>query len=81
MTGILDLKASIAGQGTGETLVNSLEGNLQFSAEDGYIYQDARAAKLLSLLNVTDMFKGKIPDLRSKGFPYESLIVNGTMEK
>jgi len=81
MTGILDLKATIRGKGTRETLVSSLEGNLQYSSKEGYIYQDAQAAKLLSLLNVTDMFKGKIPDLRSKGFPYDSLIVKGTMEK
>ena len=81
MTGALDLKATIRGNGTRETLVKSLEGDLQYSSKEGYIYHDAQAAKLFSLLNVTDMFKGKIPDLRSAGFPYDSLIVNGTMEK
>ena len=80
MTGILDLKASIAGQGTGDTLVSSLQGDLQFIAKDGYIYQDARAAKLLSLLNVTDMFRGKIPDLGREGFHYDSLFVKGVMK-
>ncbi len=80
MTGILDLNATIKGQGTRETLVNSLEGDLQYSSEEGYIYQDARAAKLLNVLNVTNMFKGKIPDLSSTGFHYDSLIVKGTME-
>ncbi|MBW2485625.1 MAG: AsmA family protein, partial [Deltaproteobacteria bacterium] len=48
MTGILDLDATIKGQGTRETLINSLEGELQYSSKDGYIYQDARAAKLLN---------------------------------
>jgi hypothetical protein len=80
MTGILDLKASIAGQGTGDTLVSSLQGDLQFIAKDGYIYQDARAAKLLSLLDVTDMFRGKIPDLGREGFHYDSLFVKGVMK-
>jgi hypothetical protein len=81
MTGILRLKANISGQGTRETLVNSLQGNLQFSAKDGYIYQDAEAAKLLYVLNVSNLFRDKIPDLHTKGFHYDSLFVRGTMEK
>jgi len=77
MTGTLDLNLNISGQGTKDTLVNSLQGNLQFSAKEGYIYQDAQAAKLLYFLNVTNMFKGKIPDLSSTGFHYNTLIVKG----
>jgi len=80
MTGTLDLHATIKGQGTRDTLVNSLAGNLQYSSKDGYIYQDARAAKLLYVLNVTNMFEGKIPDLATRGFHYDSLIVRGVME-
>ncbi len=80
-TGTLNLKANIAGQGTGDTLVNSLQGKLQISVKDGFIYQDARAAKLLNVLNVTNLFKGKIPDLSTAGFHYDSLLVKGTMEK
>ena len=81
ITGLLDLKASIAGQGTQETLVKSLQGELNLSAEDGFIYQDAQAAKLLSFLNITSMFRDRIPDLRTAGFHYDSLLVQGTMDK
>ena len=81
MTGILDLKANISGQGSKETLVKSLEGSLQYSSKDGYIYYDAQLAKLLSLLNVTDLFRGRIPDLRTNGFYYDSLIVKASMDK
>jgi hypothetical protein len=80
ITGTLGLKANIAGQGTRDTLVNSLQGDLRISAKDGYIYQDARAAKVLNVLNVTNMFKGKIPDLNTEGFHYDSFIVKGAME-
>lgn len=80
MTGLLDLHATIRGQGTKDTLLNSLSGNLEYSSEDGYIYQDAQLAKLLYVLNVTNLFKGKIPDLSTRGFHYDSLIVKGTME-
>ena len=81
MTGTLDLHASIKGNGTRDTLLDSLAGNLQYSSKDGYIYQDARLAKLLYVLNVTNMFRGKISDLATSGFNYDSLIVRGTMEK
>ncbi|UCD66159.1 MAG: AsmA-like C-terminal domain-containing protein [Deltaproteobacteria bacterium] len=80
MTGTMNLKANISGYGTKDTLVNSLQGNLQLSTENGRIYQDARAAKLLYFLNVTNMFQGKIPDLRSTGFYYDYVIIKGTME-
>jgi len=81
MTGTLNLKGNISGEGTRDTLVNSLAGTLQYSSKDGYIYQDAHLAKLLYVLNVTNLFQGKIPDLADTGFHYDSLIVKGTMEK
>jgi uncharacterized protein YhdP len=80
MTGTLDLNANITGHGSKDTLVNSLQGDLHFSAKEGNIYKDAQAAKLLYFLNVTNMFRGKIPDLAAKGFQYDSLIVKGTMK-
>ena len=79
-TGTLNLKAHIAGQGTKDTLASSLQGDLLISAKDGFIYQDARAAKVLNVLNVTNIFRGKIPDLSTEGFHYDSLVVKGTME-
>ena len=81
MTGVFNLNARITGQGSRASLINSLQGNLEFSAQEGFIYQDARAAKLFSLLNVTDMFRGKIPDLSTEGFHYDSLIVKGKMDE
>ncbi|KPK36076.1 MAG: hypothetical protein AMK70_03645 [Nitrospira bacterium SG8_35_1] len=80
MTGNLNLKANITGYGSPDTLVNSLQGDLLYSAKEGFIYKDARAAKLLYFLNVTNMFRGKIPDLATKGFHYDSLVVKGTMK-
>jgi hypothetical protein len=79
-TGTLDLKINIGGQGTKDTLASSLKGDLSISAKDGFIYQDARAAKVLNLLNVTNMFRGKIPDLNTEGFHYDSFIIKGAME-
>ncbi|MFC1827513.1 AsmA-like C-terminal region-containing protein [Thermodesulfobacteriota bacterium] len=79
-TGTLNLKAHIAGQGTKDTLASSLQGDLLISAKDGFIYQDARAAKVLNVLNVTNIFRGKIPDLSTEGFHYDSFIIKGAIE-
>ena len=82
MTGLLNLKAHISGQGTSrDEIVNSLKGDLKYSSKDGYIYHDAHLAKVLSLLNVTNLFKGQIPDMRTTGFHYDSLFAKGAMEK
>ncbi|MDX1776186.1 MAG: AsmA-like C-terminal region-containing protein, partial [Desulfobulbales bacterium] len=81
ITGVLELQGVISGQGTRDELLNSLAGSLSIKAKEGYIYKDAQLAKLLSFLNVTAMFKGQIPDLRTKGFHYDSLVVRGTMEQ
>jgi uncharacterized protein involved in outer membrane biogenesis len=81
MSGTLDLRANISGQGKRDTLVNSLAGSLEFSANEGYIYHDAQMAKLLYALNITNLFKGEIPDLKTAGFNYDSLLVKGIMDK
>jgi hypothetical protein len=80
MTGTMNLKANISGLGKKGSFVNSLHGDLQLKAKDGFIYQDAQAAKVLNILNVTNIFRGKIPDLSSEGFHYDSIIVKGSME-
>jgi hypothetical protein len=81
LSGTFDLKAAISGHGTRDTLVNSLQGDLQFIAKEGKIYKDAQMAKVLYLLNVTNLFKGKIPDLASEGFYYNSIIIKGVMDQ
>jgi uncharacterized protein involved in outer membrane biogenesis len=81
VSGTFNIKAAISGHGSRDNLVNSLQGDLQFIAKEGKIYQDAQMAKVLYLLNVTNLFKGKIPDLASEGFYYNSIIIRGTMDQ
>jgi hypothetical protein len=46
-------------------------------ARDGRIYRMTLLAKVFALLNITEVFRGKAPDLSSEGFPYESMTVKG----
>ncbi|MCL5966576.1 MAG: AsmA-like C-terminal domain-containing protein [Deltaproteobacteria bacterium] len=79
MTGRYDLSAHVAGRGKGEALSRSLHGDFEFRAAKGRISKANLLAKILALLNVTQVFLGKLPDLGHEGFAYNSLSVKGTL--
>ena len=58
----------------------SLTGNLEFTAEQGRIYRFGMLAKIFALLNVTEIYRGEVPDLTGKGFAYNSITANGVFE-
>ena len=80
LTGTFDLNAHVAGQGTIPELVPSLNGNLSFSARDGRIYRLNLLAKILSVVHVAAIFRGRLPDLTGEGFAYQSLAVKGELK-
>jgi AsmA-like C-terminal region len=76
IVGNFNLEGNIKAQGTGKTLVQTINGNLTFYAPKGRSYagRDFRTLiKIFSLLNVTDIFKEKLPDIENKGFAYNSI--------
>ncbi|MBP2675810.1 MAG: rane protein-like [Deltaproteobacteria bacterium] len=36
-------------------------------------------SRILTYLNVTELFRGKLPDLQKEGFPYRTLVMRGEM--
>ena len=79
MTGLFGFRGTIKGKGGNEEIINSLTGNLEFSAKDGRIYRGGLLAKILAFINVTEIFRGKVPDLVKKGFAYKSITANGSL--
>jgi hypothetical protein len=79
-TGIFDLSGGLTARGKSNQIMRSLRGNLDFKAKDGRIYKATLLPKLLSLINVTGIFQGSIPDLVKEGFSYQSLIIHGNIE-
>lgn len=51
----------------------SLQGGLRFELENGVIERGNILAKIFSLLNVSQLFKGRLPDLKTKGLPYQRI--------
>jgi hypothetical protein len=79
MSGNFDLWGNLRGRGKYEELVRSLRGDGEFLANDGRIYRFGVLAKMFALLNVTEIFVGKLPDLVKEGFAYDSIKTKGNL--
>jgi len=79
MTGTYELAGQIAGRGTGDALVRDLHGDVAFRATKGRVYKLNLLSKILALLNVTQLFLGKVPDLAHDGFAYNSLSIKAIL--
>jgi hypothetical protein len=80
ITGEIDFEAHIMARGTSEELDKSLNGNFEITARDGKYNGFGLISKILSFLNPTEIFKGKLSGLTKKGFPYKSFTANGQIQ-
>jgi len=80
MTGVFDLAGKIMGQEKPEALLRSLKGNLEFVAKDGRIYRYGLLAKVLAFVNLTEVFRGKVPGFTKEGFAYHSMVAKATIQ-
>ena len=81
VTGEYDLNSNFQAHGTGKEILSSLEGRVDFKARDGKIYRYPILQKILSVLSVLEIFRGRIPDLGGSGFPYHSMAIRGDIHK
>ena len=80
MTGVFDLAGQITAQDKPEALLKSLQGNLEFVAKDGRIYRYGVLAKVLAFVNLTEVFRGKVPGFTKEGFAYHSMEARATIQ-
>jgi hypothetical protein len=80
-TGTFGLEATIEGRGSGEALARSLHGNVTVDARNGRIYRMTLLSKVFALLNITEVFRGKVPDLAREGFSYDTMKGKGTIRE
>ena len=78
--GAYNLKGELMSKARPTASLKSLTGNLQFTANQGRIYRFGMLAKIFALLNVTEIYRGEVPDLAGKGFAYNSITANGVFE-
>jgi hypothetical protein len=81
MSGMFSLNAELRSQSKAGGFTRLLEGKLQFNAKDGKIYRYPLLAKIFSVLSVTEIFRGRIPELGGSGFPYRSLSIDARIKE
>jgi hypothetical protein len=79
-TGSFSIDGEIFTKGKGSEITGLLNGTLDFKAKEGRIYQIGFLSKIFAILNLTEIFRGKIPDLVGEGFAYNSISASGKLE-
>ena len=79
-TGRLDFSSRITAKGKRGELVKSLNGPLEMTLSDGVIERDRLVTRILEVLNVTEIVKGRLPDLRSTGFAYKTMTLQSEFQ-
>ena len=77
--GTLNLEGIISAKGSFDTFTQTINGDLKLSTHDGRIYRFSLLAKIFSLLNITEIFRGTLPDLTQEGFKYHTMDVSGKL--
>jgi hypothetical protein len=80
-TGTFELYGRIMAQGRPEDLLKAMEGNIEFHAKDGRINYALGLIRIVEFLSVTEIYRGKLPDLRKEGLPYDRITVKVALQK
>ncbi len=54
----------------------SLNGRMRLDVEEGVIERFNILSKIFSILNVSQLLKGRLPDLKTKGLPFHQIMAN-----
>jgi hypothetical protein len=80
VTGDFELKGRIFAEAEPKDLIPALRGNLEFKAKSGRIDYLVGLARILEFVNLTEIYKGKIPDMKKEGLSYKLATVIGSLQ-
>ncbi len=80
LTGRFDLLGRLKAKGKEDKLLESLEGNVEFTARDGQIRRHVPLQRAFAFLNVTESLKGQLPDMTKDEFVYKSIKTKATFQ-
>jgi len=72
-TGTFNLNGALTVRARREDIIKALNGRLTLVAEDGTIRRSVLFARLFALLNLTEIYRGTLPDFDSEGLDYKRL--------
>jgi len=80
LTGTYTLTGNLAAKGKAGSLAESLEGEVELKAKDGRLFRFDTFTKTISLLGITEIYRGVLPDLVNEGCAYNSLTLKGKIK-
>ncbi len=70
-------KVELRGEGENfQEVKESLYGGVRLEIEEGVIERFNILSKIFSILNVSQLFMGRLPDLKTKGLPFHQIMAN-----
>jgi len=73
--GQFDLAGRLEAKGPTGQLDRSISGHMELNARRGRIYRFNLLSKALAVVNLTELFRGKLPDLMQGGLAYENMDI------
>ena len=74
-TGKFKLTGEVMAKSKSEVTTRQYSGGLDFSANNGRIHRMGLLAKIFAILNVTEIYRGQVPDLKGEGFGYNEMVI------
>jgi len=75
MDGNYSLTCNLFSKTSKKDYLKNINGSLEFIATNGQIYKLTLLSRILSVINVSKVFKGKFPDITQDGFRYETIVI------
>jgi hypothetical protein len=80
MTGPYELSFQVEGKGKAAELPRTLKGPVAFQASNGTMGKTSVATRVLAVVNMTEVFKGKSRDRIGEAMPFDEVTVEGQVE-
>jgi uncharacterized protein involved in outer membrane biogenesis len=80
LSGSYTLTGNLTAGGKDGSLGQSLEGNVELNAKDGRIFRFNTFSKIISLLSITEFYRGVVPDLLHEGCEYHTIESKGKIK-
>ncbi len=80
LSGSYTLTGNLAASGWSDSLADSLEGDVELKAKDGRIFRFDTLGKIISLLSISEIYRGVVPDLVGEGCAYKSIEAKGKIK-
>ncbi|MGO9021881.1 MAG: AsmA-like C-terminal domain-containing protein [Syntrophobacteraceae bacterium] len=80
LSGSYTLTGNLAANGWNDNLTDSMEGDVEFNSKDGRIFRFDTLGKIISLLSISEIYRGVVPDLIGEGCEYKSIEAKGKIK-